>query len=459
MMDASVLKAVAFPTADRDLWLKLVEKALKGADIEQTLTSRTDDGLKVEPLYPRRANAAPIPRRAPEKPWAVTQRMDDPDQQRAESQMADDLANGANGISLVFRDSPSAFGLGMETIREDVFSALVGAGAEKSFSIRLEGGAQGGQAAKILAEALEANGAACPHFGIDPLGTRAYGATAADLTTLAHTFKDLLPSRLEGTILNADGRPVHNAGGTEAQELAFMAAALAEYLRLLDQANVSCDAVLAATGLCLAADQDQFLTMAKARAARLIFARMAEACGIDAAIKAHLFMETSHRMLTRLDPETNLLRNTIAVFAAGTGGADEISVLPHTLVHGIPDAAARRLARNTQTILIAESHLDHVADPAAGAGGIETLTDDLAEKAWEIFTDIERAGGLAKAISDGRIRSMVAEARRNRPDRPIVGTALFPMKAERPVAVLGELRPIADHVCLRPIRLAEENRG
>lgn len=458
-MDASVLKAAAFPTADRDLWLKRVEKALKGADMEQTLTSRTDDGLKVEPLYPRWANAASLLRREPEKPWVVTQRMDDPDQKRAERQMADDRASGATGVSLVLQDSPSAFGLGLETVREDVFSAIVGASAGKAFSIRLEGGAQSGKAAKILAEALRANGAARPHFGIDPLAASAYEATVADLTTLAGTFKDLLPSRFEGTILNADGRPVHNAGGTEAQELAFMAAALAEYLRLLDRADVACETVLAATGLCLAADQDQFLTMAKARAARLIFARMAEGCGMDAAITAHLFMETSHRMLTRLDPETNLLRNTIAVFAAGTGGADEISVLPHTLVHGIPDAAARRLARNTQTILMAESHLDHVADPAAGAGGIETLTDNLAKKAWEIFTDIERDGGLAKAISDGRIRSMVAEARRHRPDRPIVGTALFPMKAERPVAVLGELRPIADHVGLSPIRLAEENRG
>lgn len=458
-MDASVLKAAVFPAADRGLWLKLVEKALKGADIEQTLMSRTDDGLKVEPLYPRRTNPAPLPRRAPEKPWVVTQRMDDPDQQRAVRQMADDLANGATGISLVLRDSSSAFGLGMETVREDVFSAIAGVGAQKALSIRLEGGDQGGKAARRLAKALKANGDARPHFGIDPLGASAYEATAADLTTFPGIFKDLLPSRFEGTILNADGRPVHNAGGTEAQELAFMAAALAEYLRLLDRADVPCKAVLAATGLCLAADQDQFLTMAKARAARLIFARMAEACGIDPAIKAHLFMETSYRMLTRLDPETNLLRNTIAVFAAGTGGADEISVLPHTLVHGIPDAAARRLARNTQTILMAESHLDHVADPAAGAGGIETLTDNLAEKAWEIFTDIEREGGLAKAIRDGRIRSMVTESRINRPDRPIIGTTLFPMKAERPVAVIGALSPIADGAELRPLRLDESEQG
>lgn len=458
-MDTSVLKDTAFPASDPGLWLKLVEKALKGADIEQALTSRTDDGLKVEPLYPRRLNSTPLPRRALEKPWAVTQRMDDPDRQRAERQMADDLANGATALSLVLRDSSSAFGLGMETVREDVFAAIVKAGAEKALSIRLEGGAQGSQAAKMLAEALKASGSACPHFGIDPLGANAYGATAADLTTLPGIFKELLPSGFKGTVLNADGRPIHNAGGTEAQELAFMAAALAEYLRLLDQADAPCETALTATSLCLAADQDQFLTTAKARAARLIFARMAEACGIDPAIKAHLFMETSYRMLTRLDPETNLLRNTIAVFAAGIGGADEISVLPHTLVHGIPDAAARRLARNTQTILMAESHLDHVADPAAGAGAIEALTDNLAEKAWEIFTDIERNGGLAKAIRDGHIRSMVAEARRNRPDRPIIGTTLFSMKAERPVAVAGRLSPIADEPQLRPIRLDERERG
>jgi methylmalonyl-CoA mutase len=169
-------------------------------------------------------------------------------------------------------------------------------------------------------------------------------------------------------------------------------------------------------------------------------------------------METSYRMLTRLDPETNILRNTIATFAAGVGGADEISVLPHTLTHGVPDALARRLARNTQTILIAESHLDHVNDPAAGSGGVEALTDGLAERAWDIFGDIERRGGLAAVISDGTLKMMIDDARKNRPDRLIVGTTEFPAKAERVAKVLGPL-DMVDVAGLRAVLLDEGVRA
>ena len=116
---------------------------------------------------------------------------------------------------------------------------------------------------------------------------------------------------------------------------------------------------------------------------------------------------------------------------------------------------ARRLARNTQTVLIAASHLDHVVDPAAGAGGIEALTEALAERAWEIFVGIERDGGLAEIIASGRLAAMVAEARANRAAKPIVGTTLFAAKMERPVAVLGELRTVAECMGLTPVRLDE----
>lgn len=439
-MDASVIEGDAFPGTGRDNWLKLVEKALKGADFDTALRSLTDDGLTIEPLYGRHAGAAPLARTA-SGGWTVSQRMDDPDGKRARVQKADDLENGATGISIVANDSPFAYGLGLDEIPRTALDKMAASRAAQRYVIRLEAGASAADTALVLADAVaRAGGDDAPlHFGIDPVANAARFGAAPQAARLADRVSDLQALAHGGTVLKADGRVVHNGGGSEAQELAFMAAAFVHYLRELDAAGIDLDAAFRQIGICLAADQDQFLTMSKARAARRIHARLQEACGIAAPKPAHLMMETSYRMLARLDPETNLLRNTIAVFAAGVGGADEVTVLPHTLAHGNPDPLARRLARNTQVILIAESHLEQVIDPAAGAGGIEALTDALCERAWSAFTDIEARGGIAAVLADGSFAAAVKATARERRKRPIVGTTLFPMKEERPVTVLGPL--------------------
>ncbi|QND49868.1 methylmalonyl-CoA mutase [Rhizobium lusitanum] len=443
-MNIDSLDPNLFAPVDRDAWLKLVNRALKGADFEEALVSRTDDGIEIQPLYARRPDATPLPRGRIDVPWTITQRMDDPDIERAFTQLDADLANGADGAHLLSKASPSAFGIGIDQETGGLAARLATALAGKHISLRLDG------FSPAFAEAL-ANSSKLEtlHTGLDIF------TSGSSTNVVADSFKRLFDTGGAGTILNADGRAVHNAGGTEAQELAVVAASLVGHLRLLEQAGFAAETILRATSICLSADQNQFVTMAKARAARMLFARIAEACGASNPPATHLFMETSYRMLTRLDPETNILRNTIAVFAAGTGGADEVSVLPHTLTHGIPDPLARRLARNTQTVLVAESHLDHVIDPAAGAGGIEALTEALAEKAWEIFVGIERDGGLATIITSGQLAAMVAEARVSRVAKPIVGTTLFATKTERPVVVLGALGSVAGGMGLRPVRLDE----
>ncbi|MBB3568373.1 methylmalonyl-CoA mutase family protein [Rhizobium sp. BK491] len=445
-MNIDSLDPSIFGQTDHKAWLKLVERALKGKDFEEALASRTDDGIAIQPLYKRRRDYAPLSRRRADLPWTVTQRMDDPDPERAMTQLSDDLANGASGISLISKTSASAFGIGIEA-RDSGLPRALAAISHQTAILRFDGFAP--DTIDALVSAIADPTAKTLHLGFDVF------SYDGGQTAFAKDIKHFIERGLTGTIVNADGRAVHNAGGTEAQELAVMAASIVGCLRLLEEAGLSPEAALAATSLCLSADQNQFTTIAKLRAARLIFTRIAEACGVANPQPAHLFAETSYRMLTRLDPETNILRNTIAVFSAGVGGADEICVLPHSLTHGIPDPLARRLARNTQTILVAESHLDHVVDPAAGAGGIETLTDALAERAWDIFIEIEAQGGLAKVISSGRLAAMVAEARASRIAKLIVGTTLFATKTERPVTVLGPLGPIAGGMGLMPVRLDE----
>src|SRR5262249_39055509 len=163
----------------------------------------------------------------------------------------------------------------------------------------------------------------------------------------------------------------------------------------------------------LAADADQFLTTAKFRALRKLWARVEEACGLSSA-PVFIAAETAWRMMTRHDPFVNMLRGTVALVAAGPGGADSIAVVPHTAAVGLPDGFARRIARNTQLILLEESNLAKVADPAAGAGGLESVTHDLCVAAWSLFQEIEKAGGAAAALAQGLIQAKVATVRAER---------------------------------------------
>ena len=191
----------------------------------------------------------------------------------------------------------------------------------------------------------------------------------------------------------------------------------------------------------LAADQNQFLTTAKFRALRKLWSRVEEACGLEPE-PAFVTAETAWRMMTKRDAYGNIVRGTIAALAAAVGGANAVTVLPFSAALGLPDAFARRVARNTQMILLEESNLYRVADPSAGAGAIEALTDELCVVAWKLFQDIEKAGGPAEALRTGLIQREVAkvraprEAATARRKDPLVGTTNFPDLAEEPVAVL-----------------------
>ena len=197
----------------------------------------------------------------------------------------------------------------------------------------------------------------------------------------------------------------------------------------------------------LSADADQFLTLAKFRALRLLWARIEQACGL-APKPLFIAAETAWRMLTQRDPYVNMLRATIATFSAGLGGADSLTVLPHTLALGLPDAFARRAARNTQLILLEESNLAKVADPAAGSGGIETLTRQLCEAAWAQFQEIEKAGGAFAALTQSLIQRKVAATRAAREANVakrrevLTGASEFPNLHEKPPEVL-DAKPVA----------------
>jgi len=466
--------AAEFPAATRDRWLALVEAVLKGRPFEK-LTSRSYDGLAIAPLYERSGNAQPIVGRAPATTWQVLQRVDHPDPATANAEALHDLESGATGLSLVFAGSIGAYGYGLPPTAEALERALAGVYLDgASIDLDLSPPAEG--AALALAKLVAARGvapeAADIRFGFDPLGAAALSGTLSQpwealAPGFAKTLRRLSEQGLRGPFVCADGRVVHAAGGAEAQELAFVLAVATAYLRALDADGMALDAARRMLYVRLAADADQFLTTAKFRAIRKLWARVEEACGLT---PAPLFVsaETAWRMMTRRDPYVNMLRTTVATFAAAVGGANAITVLPFTTALGLPDRLARRVARNTQLILAEESHLAKVADPSAGSGAIESLTDQLCGAAWTLFQEIEAAGGIAAALGRGLLQEKVARVRAEREKAvahrrdALTGTSEFPLLSEAPVTVLDampvQLPPSAPAVtfpALSSMRLAE----
>jgi methylmalonyl-CoA mutase len=419
--ESSLAFSADFPAATREQWRKLVGAVLKGAPFER-LESRTRDGLAIEPLYERATGAQPVAGRPPGAPWTLMQRVDHPDPAAANAQALDDLENGVTGLALVFAGSVTANSFGLDGSAATLARVLEGVHLDAGVTIDLNLSQSARDAARVVARLIENRGIAPSSVdlrpGINPVGGFAVtGRTPLPWAKLSQVFAglvgELAAGGFRGPFAVADGRIIHNAGGSEAQELAFALACAVSYLRALEASGMTLEAARDAIYFRLSADAEQFLTVAKFRAVRKLWARVEAACGLTPK-PAVVAAETAWRMMTRRDSYSNVLRITIAVAAAGLGGADIISVLPHTAAIGLPDAFARRVARNTQLVLLAESNLARVADPAAGSGALEAFTQELCAAAWSLFQEIEKAGGVWAALEAGTIQQKVAAVRAER---------------------------------------------
>jgi methylmalonyl-CoA mutase len=440
--------AAEFPAASHEDWLKLVRSALKDRPYER-LVAKTYDGLAIEPLYGRNAAAQPVLGRPPGQAWTLMQRVDHPDPAAANAQALQDLENGATGLVLVCAGSVSAFGFGIDgaaaTLDRVLQDVQLDAGITIDFNVSPQTREIVGHFAALV-RARKLDPAAVDMRGsLNPLGGIAAAGGGESWPKLAPTFARLVGGLADqgfrGPFAAADGRIVHNAGGSEAQELAFAIASAVDYLRALEAGGLALETARRMIYFRMSADADQFLTIAKFRTLRKLWARIEQACGLEPK-PAYVSAETAWRMMTRRDPWVNILRTTLAAFAAGIGGADAVVTLPHTMALGLPDGLARRIARNTQLLLLEESNLARVADPVAGSGAIEDLTEKLGAAAWALFQEIERADGVAAALTAGLIQDKVAAARAaheaavaHRRD-VLTGTSDFPDLAEAPVEVL-----------------------
>ncbi|MGF1605474.1 MAG: methylmalonyl-CoA mutase family protein [Rhodothalassiaceae bacterium] len=437
MSDQPILAlAEGFETPDRLAWEALVDKALGGAD-RSRLTSHTADGLSVEPLY------APAPGTAlagHAAPWLILQRHDHPDLKPLNRRILTDLERGVTGIRLTLDPGLTGHGGALIATLDDLDSALDGVLLDLA-PLYVQAGVAADEAAALLAALVQRRGLEPESLSgslcADPFLARMAGAepSLAAAARLAQWASQALPGV---RTFELNGSAWLGLGATEAQELALCLAASVDMVRALDGHGAGLHSAARQIGWLLAADADLYLTIAKMRAARLLWARLMELVDGPSA-PLPLAAETARRMLTRYDPWTNLLRHTIACVGAGVGGADAVTVAPHDAALGTPSEFALRLARNLQIILQEESNLFRVADPVAGAGAFEALTDDLAAKAWQLFTEIERTGGLMAAIEDGLVTGWLTAARKARAGaiakrRPgITGVSAYPDLAEKPV--------------------------
>jgi methylmalonyl-CoA mutase len=442
--------ASEFPAVSEPQWRKLVDAVLKGAPFDKRLVSKTYDGLRIDPLYPRAANASPVAGRTPGAPWTLMQRVDHPDPAKANAQALHDLENGANGLTLVFAGSVSANGYGLDGAADVIARALDSVVLDAGIVLDLNLSPANRSSIRHFPVLVKKLGLAPASVdlraSLNPIGGFAASGSAPVTweklsKALAELVSELAAAGFRGPFAVADGRIIHNAGGSEAQELAFALASATDYLRALTDGGIPLEQARSMIYFRLTADADEFLTIAKLRAMRKLWARVEEACGLSPK-PTIVATETAWRMLTRRDPDVNILRNTIAVAAAGLGGADTVTVLPHTAPLGLPDEFARRVARNTQLILLEESNLAKVSDPAAGAGGIENLTSQLCASAWKMFQEIEKAGGAWAALEQKHIQQHVATVRAAREKAvalrrdPLTGTTEYPNIHERSSAVL-----------------------
>jgi methylmalonyl-CoA mutase len=259
-----------------------------------------------------------------------------------------------------------------------------------------------------------------------------------------------------------DATVYHEAGGSDAQELGVGTAVGLAYLRELADAGLPVSEALTRIEFRWAVSAEQFPSIAKLRAARRIWDRVAELSGAGPDRRGqYQHAVTSPAMLTRRDPWVNMLRATIGCFAAAVGGADAITVLPFDAAIGKSDEFARRIARNTQSILHDEASLARVLDAAGGSWFVESLTHQLAEQAWTIFTRIEQAGGALAALNSGAIGELLAQTRAARSrdiahrTAPITGVSEFAFVDEPPVQ--REPLPAAPTTGLLPaVRYADE---
>lgn len=388
-------------------WRDAAVKALKERPLE-SLIHLDADHLATKPLYGATNGGEPVfaprPSDSEGRAWDVRALNEGEDADALNRAILTDLENGAASVLIA---GPVAADAGR------LARALDGVALELA-PVALDTGFEGVKAAEALSAVAKGSPRAKLAFHLDPISAyaEAGGAPGDFAAVLAETAKAAASHAAtypEATLFLASGRVAHEAGGSIAQELAFAASSAVAYVKAAVEAGLSVEAALKGTVLSVAVDQAYFDSLAKIRALRLVWASVSRAFGAE--VPAIIEARSSRRMLSARDPWPNMLRLTAAGFAGAVGGADAVVLDGFTRAAGLPDDFAKRQARNTQLILMEESNLGRVDDPASGSWYLDARTRELAQAAWAEFQTLEAEGGVIACLEGGLIQPRIARAR------------------------------------------------
>lgn len=353
----------------------------------------------------------PRSRRQPAS-FAVMQRADDPDIARANRQLKADIAGGAAGVAVIFTGAHNAWGFGLPAAADSLEKLFDGVSLA-GLHIRIDNHPHGQALMEKCVEFLQKRRidpkSTRITFGIDPIATlaatgRLKMSLAALKASLPQFMSAFFSSGLPGVVLEADGRPFHNAGASRAQEIGAMLAVARSHLQMVEEGRHHIAYALPHIGFAAALDQDPAQGIAKLQALQLLWHKLQRECGVSAPVSAAVHVETSMRMMTKQNCLTNITRAAAAAYAAIAGGAASLSVLPYSQPLGLPDSFARRAARDCPPVFTRET------TPAAPVSNA-ALVEKLAAAAWEEFQFFERQGGILQSLTNGSAQQRIAEAR------------------------------------------------
>jgi methylmalonyl-CoA mutase len=429
-----------FPEITTTMWEEKILADLKGADYQKKLVWNSDEGIAVKPFYTQDdlknleylegIRKLKNPSEAPNG-WLICQQISAREEfQEANNRIKAALKGGAQAIRIQLAEARIPDVPMLEELLDGIslqetelhFSGCLGADALYNALCTV--------ASRKETEPSQLRGC----LGADPLGKMAETAIPIggfeNLVNLVNRVKETSP---EMKVIEVHGSLIQNASTDLAEELAFSMAMASDYMAILTEKGIDPFTVQEAFLLNLASSPNYFMEIAKLRATRILWAKIAEAYGVEpsrARIRIHSV--SSQWNMTLYDPHVNMLRGTTEAMSSIIGGADLVNVLPYDYPNGKGNEFSDRIARNVQIILREEAYFDRVADPASGSYYIEYLTDRLAEKAWELFCEVESMGGFRLAFEAGWIQKKVETSRKKKIDRAasgkgrILGTNAYP---------------------------------